>query len=176
MAIKKEEYVARTKLRKDELAAISKAIGILYSDDARDLMKKSFTSQGYLFFQRQAVKAHTAEAATTWGKASALIRNTVEWTSDARLLDLVNLGPNETAAIKPAIDAIDNMLTILNEEEAADLAAKESCETGRAGDTRNAIVLARDIDEASDLIKTLDEDVEELENKIKAADEKKADT
>merc|ERR1719352_1523493 len=46
------EWKERKRLRTEELASISKAIGILTSDDARDLFKKSFESQGYLFLQQ----------------------------------------------------------------------------------------------------------------------------
>merc|ERR1719210_1020317 len=49
---KKAEWKERQVLRSDEMAAISKAIHILHNDDARDLFKKSFTSQGYFFLQR----------------------------------------------------------------------------------------------------------------------------
>merc|ERR1711920_187571 len=46
---KKSEWKARQSLRSEEQEAISKAIAILHGDDARDLFKRSFTSQGYLF-------------------------------------------------------------------------------------------------------------------------------
>merc|ERR1719482_1481917 len=39
---KADEWAARTKLRNEEIIAISEAIQIIHSDDARDLMKKSF--------------------------------------------------------------------------------------------------------------------------------------
>merc|ERR1719478_1494810 len=51
LAEKKEEWKDRSALRAGELAAISKAIEILHSDDARDLFKKSIASQGYSFLQ-----------------------------------------------------------------------------------------------------------------------------
>jgi len=51
MAAKKEEWNDRSVLRTGELAAISKAISILQSDDARDLFKKSISSQGYSLLQ-----------------------------------------------------------------------------------------------------------------------------
>merc|ERR1740122_346070 len=49
----KAEWKERQALRMKEQEAISKAISILHSDDARDLFKKSFESQGYLFLQMQ---------------------------------------------------------------------------------------------------------------------------
>merc|ERR1719331_1848578 len=39
---KADEWAARKKLRNEEIIAISEAIQIIHSDDARDLMKKSF--------------------------------------------------------------------------------------------------------------------------------------
>merc|ERR550514_2117812 len=51
---KKQEWKDRKNLRAGELAAIAKAISILNSDDARDLLKKSTKSQGYLLVQERA--------------------------------------------------------------------------------------------------------------------------
>merc|ERR1719352_245034 len=51
-ATKLGEWKERKRLRTEEVASISKAIGILTSDDARDLFKKSFDSQGYSFLQQ----------------------------------------------------------------------------------------------------------------------------
>merc|ERR1719230_2520601 len=42
---KKKAWKVRSELRTGELGAISKAISILHNDDARDLFKKSFSSQ-----------------------------------------------------------------------------------------------------------------------------------
>merc|ERR1719499_461049 len=56
LAEKKAEWKARQSLRLKEQEAIGKAISILYSDDARDLFKKSLASQGYLFLQEMSSK------------------------------------------------------------------------------------------------------------------------
>merc|ERR1719456_541538 len=45
---KTKEFEDRKKLRMDEIGAISEAIGILRSDEARDTMAASYKSQGYL--------------------------------------------------------------------------------------------------------------------------------
>merc|ERR1719162_1888142 len=42
LADKKEEWGDRQELRAGEMAAMSKAIGVLHSDAARDMFKKSF--------------------------------------------------------------------------------------------------------------------------------------
>merc|ERR1719230_558263 len=67
-ALKKKAWKVRSDLRAGELAAISKAIYILHNDDARDLFKKSFASQGFLQVKQTSHKAmlrrtHTAAAA-----------------------------------------------------------------------------------------------------------------
>ena len=43
---RQDNHVKRTKQRSSELAAITKAIGILRDDDARDVMRRSFASHG----------------------------------------------------------------------------------------------------------------------------------
>merc|ERR1719401_697835 len=63
LATKKEEWKDRQELRAAELSAIAKAIEILHNDDARDLMKKSFASQGYLLLQEGSATRRTASAA-----------------------------------------------------------------------------------------------------------------
>merc|ERR1712146_29518 len=51
LAEKKKLFKERKKLRMDEIAAISEAIGVLRDDDARDTFKKSMDN--FLFFQRK---------------------------------------------------------------------------------------------------------------------------
>merc|ERR1719160_1847388 len=48
------EWKERKRLRTEEIASISKAISILASDDAKDLMSSSFKSQGGFFLQENA--------------------------------------------------------------------------------------------------------------------------
>merc|ERR1712203_1007787 len=80
---KKTEWKARQSLRAEEQEAISKAIAILHGDDARDLFKKSFASQGYLFLQEG------SEATVRRGSvASAALKAAGHAASDARLLAL----------------------------------------------------------------------------------------
>merc|ERR1719230_1376752 len=60
LAEKKKSWKVRSELRAGELEAISKAIYILHNDDARDLFKKSFASQG--FFLQVDQTSHKAMA------------------------------------------------------------------------------------------------------------------
>merc|ERR1711972_791148 len=74
---KKAEWKARQSLRAEEQEAISKAISILHGDDARDLFKRSFTSQGYLFLQEttSARARQTASASEALRIAAAASRD-----------------------------------------------------------------------------------------------------
>merc|ERR1719324_26866 len=74
LAEKKEEWKDRQALRAAEIAAMNKAISILHSDDARDLMKKSFASQGYLFLQeKSSTRTRTNERAAEVLRRSAVV-------------------------------------------------------------------------------------------------------
>merc|ERR1719253_1220583 len=79
---KKASWKVRSELRSGELGAISKAISILFNDDARDLMKKSFASQGFL---QVGQASHKAMARLS---ASAAIREAALRSGDERLLAL----------------------------------------------------------------------------------------
>merc|ERR1712087_478811 len=81
---KKDEWKARKELMVGEIAAINKAIAILHSDDARDLFKKSFKSQGYSFLQMKAGDG----SAQTLSVAIGLIRGLARDAGDKRLVAL----------------------------------------------------------------------------------------
>merc|ERR1719336_1068236 len=115
---KKEEWKWRQELRLKEQEAISKAISILHSDDARDLFKKSFESQGYLFLQeKSSSQMHSQQNALQFLKKAAAV------SKDARLLRIAS----QLAAgghFDEVIAAIDKMVAMLKEEEADDLKQK----------------------------------------------------
>merc|ERR1719336_1229308 len=163
---KKEEWKWRQELRLKEQEAISKAISILHSDDARDLFKKSFESQGYLFLQeKSSSQMHSQQNALQFLKKAAAVSR------DARLLRIAS----QLAAgghFDEVIAAIDKMVATLKEEEADDLKQKETCEEDRATDTREAIMHSRSMDENTEAIATLKAEIEEI---IKDYTEKQAE-
>merc|ERR1719456_581678 len=57
LADMKGQWKERKKLRTLEIKSINEAIAILNSDEARDTMKSSFKSQGYLLLQKSAKSA-----------------------------------------------------------------------------------------------------------------------
>lgn len=165
---KKASWKERSELRAGELAAINKAIYILHNDDARDLFKKSFASQGFL---QVAQSSHKTEAYRSL-KAQSAVRDAARRSGDKRLLSLAKLigEKPEIDSVKvefePVIKAIDKMITLLQDEEAEDLKIKEECEKNRMEDTREAIVHSRDIDEMTDTITKLTERIAELKQEI----------
>jgi septal ring factor EnvC (AmiA/AmiB activator) len=164
LADKKAEWEERSRIRYGEIGAISKAIAILHNDGARDLFKKSLASQGYFFLQ-------TGQHSTLQD-ASDVLRSLARKTSDQRILGLVTqvqLAPafgSQADRFKPVIEKIDLLVTMIQEEEASDLAKKESCEKSRAENTREAIKLSRAIDEHTDTMSALTSDIERLEQQI----------
>jgi len=64
------------------------------------------------------------------------------------------------------ISAIDSMLGVLRSEETTDITNKETCESDRATDTREAIVKSREMDELTDTVTSLTAKVAELNAEI----------
>jgi hypothetical protein len=164
LAQKKKSWKVRSDLRAGELAAISKAIYILHNDDARDLFKKSFDSQ-FLQVEQTShkVMAHRAET------ASMALQDAAKRSGDRRLLALVVAfaGPKSVKTkFDPIIRSIEKMIQTLQDEEDEDLDIKQTCEKDRMADTRTAIVASRDIDEMTDKITALAEEIAECKKKI----------
>jgi len=167
-AIKLEEWKERKKLRKLEVASINKAIAILNSDDARDTMKKSFESQGYLLLQKSALSSLRKQA-------SAAIRRVGVVANDPRLQALaMTVLLQQKGHFDKVIEAIDKMVETLRAEEAEDLKNKEECEKERMEKTKEARKMSLQIDDATEeiarqrgLIEELKAQIEEKEAEIK---------
>ncbi|CAK0833396.1 unnamed protein product [Prorocentrum cordatum] len=168
LAEKKEEWSARSTLRAGEIKAISQAIAILHSDDAKDIFKRSMTSQGYLFLQTSLSSLASRSA------AARVLRAAAAGAHDARLAELAakveQMQPRgeESAWVgfEPVLTAIDSMLQMLQEEEADDRSKKESCEQDRADDTRGAIKASRAIDEMTDAISASQDAITQLDAEL----------
>jgi len=167
LAEKKTEWKARQDLRMKEQEAISKAISILHSDDARDMFKKSLASQGYLFLQLQEQGQQQRQkrgAFQALHKASMAVGDSRLGAIASRLV--------AGGHFDEVIEAIDKMVATLKDEEAEDLKQKETCEEDRAADTRDAIKHSRSMDENTEAIATLNAEIEEI---IKDYTEKQAE-
>jgi len=167
LAEKKESWKVRQELRAGEIAAISKAIYILHNDDARDLFKKSFASQGFFL---QVEQMSNRVAASRSKKAAVAIKNAAVRSGDKRLMALAHLfeAPAESVKVNfdPILKAIDKMIETLQSEENKDLEIKETCEKDRMVDTRNAIVYSREIDEMTDLVNEMAAKIKKCEERI----------
>jgi len=162
LAKKKEDWKVRSDLRAGELAAMSKAIYILHNDDARDLMKKSFSSQEGLFFLQ-----------TSSSSAVNALRSAARKSGDSRLLALAKLVAGPKDKFGKIVASIDVMIGTLKSEAASDLKIKEDCEKGRMEDTRTAALASRAIDDFTDAMTKLNAEIKQLEKDIVAMEEKK---
>jgi hypothetical protein len=173
LAAKKDEWKERLRLRTAELASISQAISILRSDDARDLFKKSFESQGYFFTQlKQDNKMNKALSLiySTYRKAGASAQKIAEV---ARSMEKATArrGASEWKAISKVISMIDKMVEDLEEEGAEDQEDKETCEKDFDELQREAMLKSRAIDENIETIKKNHAEVADLEEQIATAEE-----
>jgi len=170
LAEKKKEWKVRKELRTAEIAAFSKAIEILNNDDARDLRKRSFESQGYMLLQeKDAVVASLHRI----NSAASILKEASHSGADMRLAAIAGrVSIMSKGHFVEVISAIDKMVKTLKDEEASDLENKEECEKDRADDTRKAILLSRDMDDATDTITRLASEIEEIKSDIK--DKKKS--
>mmetsp|Transcript_111090 Transcript_111090/g.324947 ORF Transcript_111090/g.324947 Transcript_111090/m.324947 type:complete len:730 (-) Transcript_111090:47-2236(-) len=158
---KRTEWDTRKSLRAGELEAVSKALAALHSDDARDMFKKSFKSQGYSLLEEDEV----SRVRMSRGRAAAAIRDAAHTAHDSRLAKLAS----HLAAgghFDDVLSAIDTMLNLLKSEETSDLEKKETCESDRATDTRDAALASRKMDEMTDTITSLQTHIQELTSNI----------
>merc|ERR1719191_1962004 len=166
----KAEYKDRKALRAGELEAISKAIGVLTSDEARDTFAKSYKSQGYLQTSLAGVLLlQTGQRAERRSTEEAL-RAVASKTGDRRLLGLAALVSQ--GHFDEVLKAIDEMIDTLKEEGDEDLDIKEDCEKTRAKKTREAILDSRSIDEMTDTVTKLLAEIAELKAEIKQKNER----
>lgn len=164
---KTAEWDARKNLRTGEIAAINKAISILFSDDARDLFRKSHSSQGYSFLQVKG-KSTVLQRLET---ASKIFANIARKSGDSRIMMLAltiedDAKPRGKEHFKTVIEAIDEMIGTLNDEEKQDSEQKEECEKDRMANTRDAVVDSRAIDDLSDAITKLNGEIKEREESV----------
>eukprot|EP00929_Paragymnodinium_shiwhaense_P107684 TRINITY_DN73_c0_g2_i1.p1 TRINITY_DN73_c0_g2~~TRINITY_DN73_c0_g2_i1.p1 ORF type:complete len:722 (-),score=366.92 TRINITY_DN73_c0_g2_i1:205-2370(-) len=161
---KKDEWKARQTLRAQEVEAVSKAIAILHSDDARDLFKKSLSSQGYSLLQISEKKSGSKKSLA----AIFELRRAATKANDDRLIALAQrLTAQTSGGFDEVIKAIDDMISTLKDEEAQELKTKEKCEQTRADDVKDAQVASRTVDELTDTKDRLETEIEEIEGEIK---------
>jgi len=160
LATKTTEWKARQVIRAGESAAISQAISILASDDAKDNFKKSASSQGFFFLQ-------TAQSSALITRAAQQIQETARATSDIRLKALLR-STMGNAALEAVVKAIDTMIATLKDDEKKDLSNKQTCEADRMKNVRDAVNTGRLMDELTDSLASLAQDIKELNTELAA--------
>jgi len=164
-AAKNSEWKERQRLRTAEMASITEALSVLRSDDARDLSKKSFSSQGGFFLQEKDGCARKARAK----KAMTILRHKAKKHQDMRLTVLASMLQVDAHAggkFDKVEKAIDKMISDLHDEEDEDLETKEHCEADRMENTKVAKKKSQEIDDKTAFITRKNAQIAELKAKI----------
>merc|ERR1719482_1018436 len=148
---KASEWSERKRLRTEEQASIQQAIATLTSDDARDLFKRSFDSQGATFLQThlKAVRKHGA------GK--------------------VEKGKQTPTDFSAVTKDLEDMIADLVKEEKDDATEKEMCETERAKNNIKLHKLAKQIDTNTEIVDRLNKQIAAANKRIEESDDEIAD-
>merc|ERR1719456_281264 len=164
-ADKVDEWKERKRLRTEEIASISKAIEILASDDAKDLMSSSFKSQGNFFLQEE-----SSNAGCQWKRATKVVhklRDMAAKHSDPRLAQLaVNVHLHSKGHFDKIVAEVMKMVSDLHEEADEDLKTKETCEADRMSNTKTAKKSAQSMDDETALINRKKADIEAMQKEI----------
>jgi septal ring factor EnvC (AmiA/AmiB activator) len=175
-AEKKAEWSERTKMRAQEVAAISEAIKILNDDDSLDLFKKTASlaqeSSGYRFLQRSMKTSNSLRAANILKHLAKTSRHhQSHYSLIAYAMGSKGVDFSEMTAM------IDGMVADLVKEQESDDSQKESCESElfKAAqdkkDTEDELAsLAASIEEMSATVATIGEEVDALQSEIKSLD------
>merc|ERR1719331_1050268 len=158
---KADEWAARKKLRNEEIIAISEAIQIIHSDDARDLFKKSFDKVTPAAFIQVAQTHHTVADAVKILQKNAH--------GSARVAALImRIATKKTKVgmdpFQAVIDEVNALITDLTDEETSDFAEKSQCETDQMSNTQGAKTDSKSID-------TNTAEIDRLNAKIAKAEE-----
>merc|ERR1719486_1503338 len=164
-ADKVAEWKERKRLRTEEIASISKAIEILASDDAKDLMSSSFKSQGNFFLQEHDKAAGCKQKRAT--KVVHKLRDMAAKHSDPRLSQLaVNVHLHARGHFDKIVAEVMKMVSDLHEEADDDLKTKETCEADRMKNTKTAKKAAQAMDDQTALINRKKADIEAMQKEI----------
>merc|ERR1719261_1887432 len=163
-AVKITEWKERKRLRTEEIASISKAISILASDDAKDLMSSSFKSQGGFFLQENAAGCSKQKRAA---KVVSKLRDMASKHSDPRLAALaVRVHMHARGHFDKIVTEVMKMVSDLHEEADEDLKTKETCEQDRMTNTKTAKKSAQSMDDETALINRKKADIEAMQKEI----------
>jgi len=176
-AAQTKEFEVRTKTRGEELVALSETIKILNDDDALELFKKTLPATGASFVQVSVHKAHGKKLALT------MIRSVSLFSPHRAQFDFITMAiQGKKAGFEKVIKMIDNMVATLKQEQMDDDHKKEYCaqqfdfaEDKKKGLTKSVSDLEISIDEATEGVATMKEEIKALEKGIKKLDKSVAE-
>jgi len=168
-----QEWEERQKTRQLEIEAVSKALAILTSDDARDLFSKT------LGFVQKNAEMHS----TSRTKASELLLAVAKKNNNAQLIALSNM--IRLDAFVKVLKAIDDMIAALLTEKQDEIKLKDFCVEGfyqnerstekkdreKADLTQLISDLGMQIDELTQAIESLKAEIAEMQEQLKRAGE-----
>merc|ERR550514_384636 len=138
-ADKMKEWKERKRVRTAEQASISKAIGILNADDAKDTFRKSQESQGFFLQEdRCSTSGKAKRAAKAMHKAARAI-------GSLRLYSLASQVTREASAghFDQVVSDLGGQMDKLDEEQKKDDETKDDCVKNRKEKTTEAKKLSR---------------------------------
>merc|ERR1719324_118592 len=172
---KEDEWAVRQKLRAEELLAIADTIKILNDDDALELFKKTLPTPSLLQFKTNG-KAIKQRALVALQQANQGDKQDVR-------INLISLAlKGKKVSFEKVLKMIDDMVSLLGQEQVDDDDKKEYCEQiiDQTEDNLKALELSvsdlgKAIADYKESIATLTEEIEGLEDGIKALDKQVAE-
>jgi len=171
-AAQTKEWEEHQKTRSQELLALSETIKILNDDDALELFKKALPASGASFVQMSVHKVRGQK------RALALIRSVALFSQHRPQFDFITLAiQGKKGGFDKVVKMIDNMVATLKQEQLDDDHKKEYCaqqfdfaEDKKKGLTKAVSDLEISIEEATDGVATLKDEIKALEKGIKKLD------
>jgi len=164
-AIKVTEWKERKRLRTGEIAAISKAMEVLTSDDAKDIFSSSQKSQNALL--QEEVDSNGCSARKRVAKAVTKLRQAAAKHNDVRLAALaVSAQLSSKGHFDQIVESIDKMVVDLKAEYEEDLQKKTQCETDRMTNTKIAKQNAQAMDDETALIARKQAEIDEKQKEV----------
>merc|ERR1719375_2221154 len=160
------EWKERKRLRAGEMAAVSKAMAVLTSDDARDIFSSSQKSQTALLLQVED-KTSGCSPRKRLAKAVTKLRETAVKHNDARLTSLAIFTQLSTRGhFDGIVSSIDKMISDLKAEYEEDYTVKTNCLNDRESNTKIAKLNAQAMDDQTALIGRKQAEIEEKTKEV----------
>jgi len=155
---KADEWAERSRLRTEELAGIGQAIDILTSSEAKAIFNKADTT----FVQLSVVTKSKGDSRT---RAYGILKETATKTSSLKVA-LIASSLSTTGHFDQVMGDIDKMIVALRDEETADVAHKDWCETERSNSNSKNEALEYDMTELKSKVQRLESKDGELDTAI----------